>query len=302
MIRLLSSARPSRWWVTAGAVPFLALGVGLMSTALAQDEAEEPAFGFGNVGVNKTRVVFEGRKRSDEIILWNRGSLRTVYRIFFRNMRMTEVGSFQEIKEPDPGQRFANKIIRYSPRQVTVAAGASQSVRLLARKPRDLADGEYRSHLVIQAIPPPNVGESIEPGDVEESQFVVQMVPVVGISMPIIVRHGNLSAAIALSNLTLEPTSNPQEPLLLRFRFERTGERSVYGNVIVTFKPESGSEVEVGVIRGISVLTPNAIRKVRLGLRPPEGVTLARGRLHVLFRESDDQPGAVVAEADISIP
>ena len=44
---------------------------------------------------------------------------------------------------------------------MTLAPGETQAVRLLLRKPGNLADGEYRSHLLMQNVPK-DAGVSIE--------------------------------------------------------------------------------------------------------------------------------------------
>ena len=44
----------------------------------------------------------------------------------------------------------AADLVRYSPRQVELAPGEVQTVRIQIRKPEGLKDGEYHSHLVFQ--------------------------------------------------------------------------------------------------------------------------------------------------------
>ena len=110
---------------------------------------------YGQFGITPHRLVFEGRTRRAEAIVMNNSPNPVTYRIFFKNMRMNEDGKLEEIKEAGPGDRFANKYIRYSPRQITIPASSSQTVRLSVRKPRDLEPGEYLSRLVFAALPPP---------------------------------------------------------------------------------------------------------------------------------------------------
>ena len=84
--------------------------------------------------------------------------------------------------------------------------------------------------------------------------------------------------------------------------FNRRGDRSVYGDVVVTFKPDAGEDTEVGVVRGVAVFTPNFTRILQISLRPPNGVALRGGRLHVAYRERADEGSAVLAEAEIPVP
>lgn len=270
--------------------------------AQAQDQDEQQEFGLGTVSITRTRVVFEGRKRSEELLMFNRGTVKGLYRIFFKNVRAREDGSYEDISQPDPGQRFADRLVRYSPRRVVLEPGQSQSVRLLVRKPRDLAPGEYRSHLVFQAVPPPTQADNVEAQDVEEGNISIRLVAQFGISIPVIVRHGDLSAGVEISEMALDARSSSDGRPVLFFRLNREGDRSVYGDIAVTFLAPDGAEVQVGLIRGIAVLTPNKRRTTRLRLAPPEGLELKGGTLRLVYRERPDAGGEVLAEAEIAVP
>ena len=108
----------------------------------------------GGLLVAPTRLVFEGRSRGGEVTLVNSGTETTTYRIEVIRLRMKEDGSFEDVVEPQAGERFANDLIRYSPRQVTLDPGVPQTVRVQLRLPAALEEGEYRSHLLFRAIPP----------------------------------------------------------------------------------------------------------------------------------------------------
>ncbi len=249
-----------------------------------------------------TRVVFSGRTRSAVVTLTNRATGAATYRISFQNMRMTDRGRLERVEEAAPDVHPVDKLIRYSPRQVTLEAGRSQTVRLLVRKPRDLAPGEYRSHLLFRAVPPETAGADIEATELGEGEIRVQLIPIYGISIPVIVRHGELSASVTLSDLALRPPENADSQPVLSLRMNRGGDSSVYGDFTVTFRSEGGAETGVGLVRGVAVYTPNASRIFEMRLRPPEGVTLERGRLAVVFREPDDAGGGVLAQAELTVP
>ncbi len=274
----------------------------MMALAMGTEFVPEARAQGGNLTLTPTRVVFEGRQRSAVITLINRGAEPATYRIFFTNQRMAEDGSFHDVEEPLPGEQFSEHLIRYSPRQVALEPGAAQAVRLLVRKPRDLEPGEYRSHLVFRWVPPADIGADIEAEELQEGELRIRLIPVVSLSIPIIVRHTDLSAGLTLSDLALRQPESEDAPPVLFMRFNRSGERSVYGDISVTFTAAGGDKSEIGLVRGLAVYTPNRSRTLELRLRPPEGVRLQRGRLNVVFRESDAQPGAIVAEAEISVP
>lgn len=260
------------------------------------------AQGPGGLTVSPTRIVFEGRQRTAEVTLINRSTAPATYRISFKNMRMLEDGSYEDIEAPDMYELFADKMIRYAPRQVTLEPGVAQTIRLLLRKPGNLSPGEYRSHLLFKALPPETAGEDIEELDLEEGEIRVQITTIFSITIPVIIRHGKLSATVTVSDLALIPSEKPDEPPVLFLRLNRSGDRSVSGEVKVMFvSDKGGDELEVGLIRGLAVLAPYPTRTVKLTLRAPEGVVLEGGRLHVIYRARPEEGGAVLAEAELSL-
>lgn len=258
--------------------------------------------GFGDLMVTPTRIVIDGRERTAEVTLLNQGTTTATYRISFKRMRMTEAGKLVDITDSDPQGMYADPFIRYSPRQVVLEPGASQTVRLLVRKPPDLTAGEYRSHLLFRAVPPEDSGADIEAIEGEQDGISIRLIPVFGVSIPVIVRHGELAATAGVSGLSLEPPTRPDAKPVLHLTLERQGGQSIYGDLSVRFKPDRGGEVEVGLVRGIAVYTPNASRSVRLTLNPPEGVALRRGQLRVAYHASGEDRDELLARAEVDVP
>jgi hypothetical protein len=282
--------RASRW------LPVLLLGLlGALGVTAAHARR-----GPSDLLIAPTRVVFEGRLRTAEITLVNIGSATATYRITFVHLRMDEQGGTKEIETAgaEPGERFADELIRYSPRQVTLEPNVAQTVRMQVRKPADLEPGEYRSHLLFRAVP------SAAP-DLETKQdpaaFSVQLTAIYGVSIPIIVRHGATAAQAALSELEIAPPSGADATPTLRFRISRTGYQSIYGNLTVTFVPARGKPSVVGLANGVAVYTPNPLRRAAIPLRAPPGVVLRNGRLHLAYTKQE-KGTETIAEADLLVP
>ena len=160
--------------------------------------------GPGELSVWPTRLLFEGRTRSLEIQVRNTGMKEATYRISFQNLLMTEDGSLAE-SEAFPAS--AAPLLRFSPRQVLLAAGEAQVVRLQLRKPENLAEGEYRIHLLFRAVPPP---EATVPPPGPEQGVRMQLTPVPGLAIPVEVRHGTLKSACHLEQVRLQAGATPQ--------------------------------------------------------------------------------------------
>ncbi|MGH8853250.1 MAG: fimbrial biogenesis chaperone [Telluria sp.] len=249
--------------------------------------------------LHPTRIVFDKNQRAAQVELINNGSKPASYRITLVNRRMNEAGQFEAADTPGEGERFADGMLRYSPRQVTLQPGTAQTVRLMLRKPAELADGEYRSHLLFDKLPDVEGNASVEHRS-DSKQIGVMMNALVGASMPVIVRHGNVAATVKLDGLALR-TDAARRPLLA-LRFEREGASSVYGDVAVSFTPRGGKPVSLAQVGGIAVYTPNRVRQAALPLQVPAGTTLAGGTLEVSFRDRIDAGGKLLAQASLALP
>ncbi|HEY3348628.1 MAG TPA: molecular chaperone [Thermoanaerobaculia bacterium] len=272
--------------------------------SVAPAPAPRSGSGVGDLLVAPTRIVLEGRVRSAEVSLINIGSGTATYRISFSQLRMTENGELKEIEKPEEGAPFADSLIRYSPREITLEPNVAQVVRMQLRLPASLPDGEYRSHLLFRAVPPENVApeRSIEnsASETPATGFSVRLTPIYGVSIPVIVRHGAASATVSLADAGYRPGQG-DEPATLECKLGRVGNASIYGNLTVKFVPASGPSRVVGVMNGVAVYTPNPFRIVRVPLQPAPGVILAHGRLHVEFSKAEAN-GERLAEAVVSLP
>jgi len=290
----------------AGQNKYACFRVGAVLFLIVAFSASYPAsivWAQGGLTVTPTRVFFEGRKRSDKVTLINTSSIAATYRVSFKNMRMLENGSYEDIEEPGQGELFADPMIRYSPRQVTLEPGASQIIRLLLRKPANLAEGEYRSHLMFRTLPSETAEEDIEKPVLEEGELQIQIRTLFAITIPVIARHGELTSTMTLSDLKLDLPEDTNSAPTLFLRLSRSGNKSVYGDIIVTFVPNSGElESRVGLIRGLGVLSPYPTRTVLLALRIPDGVNFQNGQLQIAYRSSREIGGDVLAEAELNVP
>jgi hypothetical protein len=250
--------------------------------------------------LHPTRLVFEKNQRAAQVDLINNGTESATYRINLVNRRMTESGDFVAITEPGPGEQFADGMLVFSPRQITLAPGTTQTVRVMVRRPASLAPGEYRSHLHFEKLPEPGAATSVE-AQGQQQQIGIVLNVLVGASIPVIVREGETGAAVALSHLALQAGADGRP--VLAMQMDRSGNRSVYGDLAVTFAPAGGgAEVEVARVGGLAVYTPNAMRRANLALTPPKGAALARGTLHVTYSERPDAGGKLLAEASLALP
>src|SRR5690606_30472872 len=87
----------------------------------------------------------------------------------------------------------------------------------------------------------------------------IRLTPIFGISIPVIVRLGNLSSKIIISDLVLQKEED--QPLALKIMLNREGTQSVYGDLSVDYTGTDGRQINIGLVKGIAVYTPNAFRR-----------------------------------------
>ena len=247
------------------------------------------------------RIVFSKNMRSAQVTIINSGDEAGTFRISLHNKRMSLDGRLEDVKSAGEGDLFADKIIRFSPRQVVLDPGKSQIVRLGLRKPSGLKDGEYRSHMLFRAIPL-DTGKSVEQAVKPSKGVNIKLTAIVGISIPVIVRHGKTDAEISIVSAKLVPRQAKEDQPHIAIEFERSGNRSVYGSLLAEFIPKDGERIIIAQIGGIAVYTPGTKRRMKLPIQLPPGVELRNGNIQVFYRSPAEYGGKVMAQAHIKIP
>ena len=259
-------------------------------------------YAAGQLMVSPTRIVFESNERTKQVNLINNGSESGRFRISFVRRKMTADGKFEEVPENEPGM-YSDDIVRFSPRQVTLQPGQSQTVRLMLRKKREMKDGEYRSHMLFQSLPDPATSDINKLSDKNSKGLSVELIPIVGITIPVIVRHGKLSSTVSLSDLELNQANTVKAEKTLSLKINREGSSSAYGDFRVYFTPAGGEPIVIGQINGVAVYTPLASRSVEIRLQTPAGFNLSNGEFHITYLEAGkNEITGLLAESRFAVP
>lgn len=243
----------------------------------------------GDLMILPKRLVFDGNERSKEINLVNTGSETATYGISLINYRMTEEGDFQEVSVPDPGQRFADGYLRFYPRQVTLGPREAQTVRVQVTRTGNMTPGEYRSHIYFRAIED-QTALGTETPEEDQDGISINIRAVFGISIPTIIRNGQSTTSVELSDLKLDTTGDAP---VLTTTINRSGNMSVYGALEVVHISPDGKRTVVGGVKGLSVYTPNTRRIFSLPLQA-EGVNLKTGKLIVTYQDE----GSAISDSE----
>lgn len=249
----------------------------------------------GDLMVFPKRLVFEGAVKTAELNLANIGNDTARYNISFVQYRMNEDGSFTEVKTPDVGQYFADKFLRYYPRSIILAPKESQIVKVQLSKTSQMVPGEYRSHIYFRAIP--NARPLGEEEKRDTTSVSVRLVPVFGITIPTIIRVGESTTKVSLTDLNFS-IKNDTIPVI-SLKFNRTGNMSVYGDLSVSYISPGGKKTEVGRANGVAVYTPNPARRFQVALLKNSSTDYRNGKLHVEYTTPSDAKPMKYAEADL---
>jgi hypothetical protein len=252
----------------------------------------------GDLLVTPTRVVFEGNKQREELNLINTGKEPATFSISLIHYNMSEDGTLVIIEKPDSGQMFADPFLRFFPRQVTLVPGEPQVIMLQCRRTADMLAGEYRSHLYLRAEKDNKPLGTKNSAD-DNSQLSVQVIPIFGMSIPVIIRSGAVNVTAALTDLKLETQQDNIQNL--KVTIKRTGNSSLYGNLIVEYIPAQGKPYRIGNLKGVGVYTNISKRNVSVKLNETPDVTFKSGKLKVRYTSPDDAKYVVYAEAEMEM-
>lgn len=248
-----------------------------------------PAQAQGDLLVAPTRIILDGR-RGSQVILSNIGSEEATYRISLVLRRMTSEGMLEEVADAEiqAEETAALEMIRYAPRRITLPPGQPQSVRISAIPGKDLPDGEYRAHMSFNAIPKPR---AVTEASAETTGVKINLIPIYGVTIPVIVRHGKVSVQAAMTQPALAQSEAGPE---LRFTISRQGNMSTYGE-IVAIKP--GLKAPISLAKGLAVYDELDQRQVALRVTPEQAAAL-KGPVRFEYREMPEAGGGLIAAVD----
>lgn len=243
----------------------------------------------GDLLIAPTRLVLDGR-RGGEVILSNMGSDVETYRVSLEIRRMDQDGNLDLVKDEDENatEKAALAMIRYAPRRVTLPPSQPQSIRISARPGADLPDGEYRVHMSFAALPKVTPVSDAKP---DKNGIAINLIPVYGIVMPIIIRKGELTVTAGLANPRIVHGPKGDE---FAVDMTRSGDESIYGDLVVI---PQGAKEPAFVARGIGVYPEITTRHAVFSISPEQEAAL-KGPVRVEFREAVENGGALITSVE----
>jgi P pilus assembly chaperone PapD len=264
----------------------------LVGLAVLVASASTPAYANGLL-LAPTRLFFEGSSRTQELTIMNQSDKTQTYRLRLEDRRLKDTGEYDVITEPgDP--TAASSMLRLSARQIVIPPRSSGTVRVLLRKPAGLPSGEVRSHLIVTELP--SVGAPFVP-DGAATEITVSITTIYGISIPVLVRTGELNARItSVSATRIVPPENPELENVV-VEVNATGNRSVFVDVRLISTRQRRSE-PIALAKSFALYAPLGPRKVTLSLNAEQTARARAGGVVVQYQEvnRDGTPVGAVSE------
>ncbi|MDR3692573.1 MAG: hypothetical protein P4L46_24550 [Fimbriimonas sp.] len=264
-----------------------------------QQPAQTPRARAGDLLVSPMRIVFEGPKRTAEISLLNIGDKPSLYRISLIHERMNEDGDLVNVATPGADDRFADDLVRFTPRQVLLAPRVSQVVRIQLRLPADLATGEYRSHMLFRAVSADSAPDQAPAAADLPKGLTVQIKPIFGLSIPVIVRHGETYASADFAEVRL--VSTPDGLPVLVGKLTHTGNASVYGDLVVEFAQNGQPFKTLARTNGVAIYASNATRSFAVLVSQDKTLQLHNGTIRATYKHSDADGGQPFAKTQVTV-
>lgn len=244
----------------------------------------------GNLLIFPKRIVFKESEVKKNITLVNTGDIVKTYSVNFTQRRMNSDGSFTEIDSPGPGQNFADAHLRVYPRTVTLQPNESQTVILQRKRNGNMADGEYRSHILFMTMPTIQPIETVKKEN--ESGLSTKITTLIGISIPVILRVGEAAVSINISDLKLEDN-------ILTFNINREGNISIYGDLLFQYTSVNNKPITIGEAKGIAVYTTIKTLNLKYNIGGVKDVNLTEGSLKVIYKAAQGSKQEKFSEATL---
>ncbi len=250
---------------------------------------------FANLMIAPTRIVFEERERAETVNLINISNKTTTYRLHWNEQRQLPDGQYQTMSADDDNSLTASSMLRFSPRQVTLAPGQRQTVRIVLRRTKDLKKFDYRSHLVFQALP--SEDENV---DGNSSGSKIEMKVNLGFSIPVIVRQGKFDTIVKIEKIEMIETKIEGKNIYgTEVTLSRSGVNSIYGSLKVFWKDKSmGDYKQVAILNNVAIYPEHRVRTIPISF---DSLTAKYGMIKVVYEGSEDLKNKVMESFERAI-
>ncbi len=189
--------------------------------------------------ISPTKIFIHDGQSTATLSISNMGDEALVYTFEWERRMLSKDGKTVTILnegETAEGYDPADPYLVYSPRRVVVQPGETQRLRIFVRRPKDMAPGEYRSHLKISS-------DSLHPKEkpvASASEFGGVISVRTAVSIPVMLRTGKTEIKMDVlgSNIIKNGADNA-----VKVDIVNHSTRSIYGKSVFKCKLAGSGEV-----------------------------------------------------------
>lgn len=240
--------------------------------------------------ISPTRIFFDERQRIAKVIVINNSDNYKTYRLAWQEKIAKPIGGYITLASDEPHSSSISSMIRMSPSQVRLAPGERQIVKLALRKPQNLIEQEYRSHLLFQALPNEDKSETQEMG--------VKINLILSYSIPVILRHGAKIPNVDIQSVELKKS---QEKRTLLISLAKKGKYSSFGRLEAFYLANnSNKEIKVSMVNDFSIYPEVPLAKIAVNFFEENQIS-GPGKLRIVYSGLKEYQGEIFAEKTVAI-
>lgn len=256
---------------------FPRLSLFLFSLLMLMPDVVQAQSADGNLFISPQRLELTDQKKTGQLHLVNKSSETKTYEIKMKDYAMNAAGSLGD--ETESLAYSAKKMVRFSPRRVTLQGGEDQYVRVMLKLPRELEDGGYHSHIEFNEIENAH-NRKANNDDTGDGQVSFKVGASYGVAIPVFINKGDAKADVKLGDVAPQVQSGTAFGAVT-LNLNRSGTTSGRKLVHIHYIDASGAEHLAGTPTRISVYREADVVKREMVLKLPDGVVFAGGQLKV---------------------
>ncbi len=262
--------------------------------------ASEAAWARAEILLLPTRIVMESGDRYVTVIARNTGDATANLRLELVDMAMQENGKVIIMTQEEKDPYSAIPFLRLAPLSMTLKPQASQTIRILLRKPQELEAGEYRSHLKVN-VEDDNVEETEAKKKADTKETSISVKARLAFTIPVIFRTGETSIAVKFDKARV--VRNEQGKPVLSFALLKEGNRSVMGDFAIGYSAAGGKMEVIKNFPGVPIYRSTPRREVLILLDDlPANVDLSKGKMNIVYTAQAKEGGMKLAETEFDLP
>lgn len=237
-----------------------------------------------NLLITPLQVVIGGRTNTAEVILVNTSQDINTYRLHWQQLDQVDIeGGYIPIDETTRETRTdLEDFAIFTPRQITLGPDEKQTISLTVRRPSNLAEGEYKSHLKFSIVPSLTVKKGTK--QAAKNELVSAPIVYTSYAIPILYRPNTYDAAFEISSPEFfinKDTSN----IGIKTIISRYGSHGAVGLIEIFHRPTGEEEIMIGTLGNASVFAEIKSRKFTIMTQEK---SIPPGQLRIVYKKSEN--------------